>query len=274
MYFSIIIPTLNEEKFLPHLLESLAKQKSGDFEIVIVDAKSEDQTVKKAQIFKTRFKKLTILTSKEKNVSVQRNLGAVKAKGKFLVFLDADGQVSPDFLAILRQKIRQVPGLIYLPKFVPDIKTPDTQLMFELAYFFVEISQYTPRPFSCGGNLIIEPGLFRFLGGFNKNLPVSEDHDLIQRAKQLGVSARLLPDVKVIFSLRRMRQEGRLKYFSKFLYLVSQTALAGKLKPIPIEYEMGGQLYSVDKKSTRNFNWLIRANLAKFKALINRHRDI
>ena len=49
---SIIIPTLNEEKFLPKLLESLAKLKEKTFEVIVVDGTSSDKTVKKAKVAK------------------------------------------------------------------------------------------------------------------------------------------------------------------------------------------------------------------------------
>lgn len=48
VFFSIIIPTLNEEGYLPLLLEDLKKQTFNDFEVVHIDGNSDDQTVKKS----------------------------------------------------------------------------------------------------------------------------------------------------------------------------------------------------------------------------------
>ena len=50
-FFSIIIPALNEEKYLPLLLSDLAKQTMRDFEVVVVDGKSEVKTVVTAKSF-------------------------------------------------------------------------------------------------------------------------------------------------------------------------------------------------------------------------------
>ena len=47
-FFSIIIPALNEAKYLPHLLDDLSDQTFQDFEVIIVDGNSNDQTVAKA----------------------------------------------------------------------------------------------------------------------------------------------------------------------------------------------------------------------------------
>ena len=52
-FFSIIIPTLNEEKYLPHLLADLAKQTFQDFEVIVIDGQSTDQTVPKTKLFKS-----------------------------------------------------------------------------------------------------------------------------------------------------------------------------------------------------------------------------
>lgn len=53
--FSVIIPTLNEEKFLPNLLTSLSEQTEESFEVIVVDGKSKDKTVAVAESFKKKL---------------------------------------------------------------------------------------------------------------------------------------------------------------------------------------------------------------------------
>ncbi|MFH1244651.1 MAG: glycosyltransferase, partial [bacterium] len=50
-FFSLIIPALNEAKYLPLLLDDLSKQTFLDFEVIVVDGNSDDQTVAKAKSF-------------------------------------------------------------------------------------------------------------------------------------------------------------------------------------------------------------------------------
>src|SRR3990170_5565992 len=104
-FFSIIIPTLNEERYLPHLLEDLSKQTFKDFEAIIVDGHSNDATVAQALKFKGKLPELSILQSKERNVSFQRNLGGEKAEGSWLIFMDADNRVPEYFLEGVKYKI-------------------------------------------------------------------------------------------------------------------------------------------------------------------------
>ena len=53
--FSIIIPTLNEERNLPNLLKELSEQTFNDFELIVVDGLSDDKTLVKANSFKDKF---------------------------------------------------------------------------------------------------------------------------------------------------------------------------------------------------------------------------
>src|ERR1035437_2498822 len=102
---SIIIPALNEEHYLPRLLQSIVKQDyRGKLEVIVVDGGSKDNTVKLAGEFKEKIKDL-IIASTSKGISHQRNFGAEKAKYKYLMFLDADTFLPEHFLSKITQKI-------------------------------------------------------------------------------------------------------------------------------------------------------------------------
>ena len=102
-FFSVIIPTLNEELFLPNILQDFKKQKVKNFEIIVVDAKSIDKTRKIVESFKQSLK-IKLFLSNKKNVSYQKNLGAKNAKGKYLLFIDADSRVKNKFIKLLKKK--------------------------------------------------------------------------------------------------------------------------------------------------------------------------
>lgn len=96
-FFSIIIPTLNEEKNLPLLLSSIKKQDyEKNFEVIISDSFSTDKTMAIAKQF---LKKLNLKFYQKKflNVSQARNYGAKKAIGDFLIFFDADVEIEKIF---------------------------------------------------------------------------------------------------------------------------------------------------------------------------------
>jgi glycosyltransferase involved in cell wall biosynthesis len=100
MKVSIIIPVYNEYKNIGTCLASLSRQTYKNFEIVIVDDESEDNSKLKVQSIKLQLKSqnLQILEQKHKGAGAARNLGAKHAKGEILVFVDADMTFKEDFI--------------------------------------------------------------------------------------------------------------------------------------------------------------------------------
>ncbi|MFC1685681.1 glycosyltransferase family 2 protein [Nanoarchaeota archaeon] len=95
---SIIIPTYNEEKDISEAIASLLKQSFKDFEIIIVDDGSIDNTLQIIKNFSKKDKRVKIIPGKHKGPGFSRNLGAKKAKGKILVFVDADMTFDKDYI--------------------------------------------------------------------------------------------------------------------------------------------------------------------------------
>lgn len=247
LFFSIVIPTLNEENYLPNLLNDLQKQKEKNFEVIIVDGKSIDKT---KQVVKKYSKKLSVffIECHKKNVSFQRNIGADKSKGKYVIFLDADSRISALFTQKLKKIILSNKSLIYIPHIVPDEKNSDTKLFFMIANSVIELSQSLGRPLSSGGSMIVEKNFFQLIEGFPEDVFMSEDHQLIMKAHDWKVRAVFLPKIKIKFSLRRMKREGKLKMFIKVIYSFIHLILNGKVDKKIFEYEMGGHLYKYRKK--------------------------
>src|SRR3989338_1163009 len=93
MQVSIIIPTLNEEEYLPKLLESIRQQRFKDLEIIVADAGSTDKTKEIAERYGCKIVPGGLPAR-------GRNEGARVAGGELLVFLDADVMFPRDFFQI------------------------------------------------------------------------------------------------------------------------------------------------------------------------------
>ena len=89
MMFSIIIPNFNSEKWIEKLLNSILNQTYTDYEIVIVDDMSTDDSVKIIKSFQDKRIKLIELETKAYNGG-SRNIGVSYAKGKYILFADCD----------------------------------------------------------------------------------------------------------------------------------------------------------------------------------------
>jgi glycosyltransferase involved in cell wall biosynthesis len=264
-FFSVIVPTLNEEHYLPKLLNCLAKQTEKDFETIVVDRYSKDGTKKIVREY-ARHQPIRFFEIKAVNVSAQRNYGAKQAQGSYLIFLDADSQIYRSFIKKLKKKILQKKGLIFIPHIIPDEKALQFQLVFQFANFLIENSQNLSKPLSSGGNLIIEKNFFWLLGGFDEKLYLSEDHNLIQRASNWGVKTKYLKDIKVKFCLRRLKREGQLRVLYKYILATAHLLLKGDVKKKIFDYRMGGEDYQEKfdiNKSLKQTKTIFKKILAK-----------
>ncbi len=96
---------------------------------------------------------------------------------------------------------------------------------------------------------------------------MSEDHDLIQRAKKLGVKAKILKDIKVVFSLRRVKKEGQVIVLYKYLLALVYMLTNGQITSRIFMYEMGGGVY---KNLKFREKWSLRGDAAKLQKIIRK----
>jgi glycosyltransferase involved in cell wall biosynthesis len=246
---SIVIPTLNEELFLPLLLNDLCEQKEKNFEVVIVDAKSEDQTKLYALQFKDRIP-LSFFETNQKNVSFQRNLGVSHTNGQYLIFLDADSRINSAFTHKLEKAIKSHKGLFFIPTLKTDSTDLELQFAFEVMNLAYQIASGLSRPFALGGAMILEKNFFNLINGFNEKLLFAEDSDIARRAYLWNVRIKYLSEVAVTYSIRRIKKEGKLKSFYKYFLATVNYLVHGKIENKLFEYEMGGQFYKNKNKTT------------------------
>jgi glycosyltransferase involved in cell wall biosynthesis len=249
-FFSFIIPTLNEEKFLPRLLASLAAQTVRDFEVIVVDGASRDATIRVARTFAGKLPALAVLKSKKRGQSLQRNLGAARARGRYCVFVDADSAVLPYAVERMAAFISKPKALFFTAWTRPDGEEGGDALATLIGNLYIEGAIMVKRAVAPGAFMVVEKALFERVGGFNETQAFGEDFDITQRINAMGIRLEVLRETLYVYSLRRVRREGKLT----FLRLYAKPMILGFLtrqgfKKIP-NYVMGGQVYSKEKKRT------------------------
>ena len=108
---SIIIPIYNAQKTLEKCLESIFNQTFKNYEIIAVDDGSTDNSLK---ILKNYQRQLTIVRQKNQGAAGARNTGAKLARGKFIIFCDADIIMKPEMLGIMFQTLKKNPKISYV----------------------------------------------------------------------------------------------------------------------------------------------------------------
>ena len=262
-YFSVIIPTLNEEQYLPILLEDLRRQTFGDFEVIVVDGKSRDHTIGKAKEYKEKLSDLTIISSNNQSVSFQRNVGAKKAKADYLVFFDADVQIPRNFLRKIHDTIVKDRYMLLCAYMKPDSGDTKDWLIVTVANIGMEIGNLLDKPWVGGFNIIIHKSVFQQIGGFNVKLAMTEDHDLAQRCLSAGVRMKILHAPRLAMSLRRFRHEGYFTLLRRYTQAHLYYVLRGPIKKALFDYPMGGHVYKkgVEVSSgtyIRSERWLLK----------------
>jgi len=226
---SIIIPTLNEEKYLPKLLDCINKQTYKDYEIIVADANSEDKTVRLAKKYGCRIVKGGL-------PGISRNKGAKAAKGDILLFLDADSAIEPKFLEEALNKIKKrkldVAGCYLQPS--SDKIIDRIFLGIFNSWTFLTQGFY---PNACGTGIFCKKWLHDKINGFDKTIKLSEDMDYARRAGKLGKFG-ILRNPKVIFSMRRYDNEGRFNVGFKLLLSGFYRVFFGEIRGDIFKYNL------------------------------------
>ena len=214
--FSVIIPTLNEEKFIPKLLASLTQQTVKDFEVIVVDASPNDRTVAAAKQY-TRKLPIAVIKSEKTGVSYQRNYGAKLAKADWFIFVDADSVLFPYFIERIIAYIDKKHSRIFTTWLKADSDDPGDAIGGFLLNMGVEGGVLIERPWAPGPLTVVRRDVFESVGGYNEKVTFGEDHELGVMIYRKGVPFDILREILYIYSFRRFRKEGSLKIFNRWL---------------------------------------------------------
>ncbi|HVF69023.1 MAG TPA: glycosyltransferase, partial [Xanthomonadales bacterium] len=253
---SVVIPSLNEEVYLPILLEDLENQKEKSFEVIVVDAKSDDQTKLKALSFSKKLN-LTFIESPQRNLSFQRNLGAKHAQGDYLFFLDSDSRINLNAIKRIKEYIEKEKKYIYLLHPIPSKKNFINALHFAILTKAVTVFDKLGKAFALGPAIVIEKNFFESINGFDEKAYVSEDQNLVIKARRKGIRAMLMPDVDYEYSMRRFENENWFILMGKYSFFTFITLFRGAVYTDLIKYKMGGEKYKAKKINSTHINPLI-----------------
>jgi glycosyltransferase involved in cell wall biosynthesis len=250
--YSIIIPTLNEEKFLPHLLASLTTQTVKNFEVIVVDSSPNQQTKNVAKRFYRKLP-LTIIRCEKTGVSRQRNMGAARAKSDWFVFVDADSVFLSNFIERISRYIKRKHAKFFTTWFKADRDNPVYAIAGFIGNMTVESGILSNKPWAPGPLTIVQRKAFESVGGYNESVTYGEDHELGVAICKRGVPFTILREVLYIYSFRRFRKEGTLRILDRTMKSTLSVFLTQKgLKKIP-GFVSGGAMYSEKKKKNAFF---------------------
>jgi glycosyltransferase involved in cell wall biosynthesis len=177
---SVVITTYNRANLLVRAIESVLQQSFTDFELIIVDDGSTDNTTDIIKPYLQKYGFIRLISHKNRKQPLSLNTGIQLSQGIFITFLDSDDEYLPNHLALRfaylqeHQEMQIIHGGLEIigNPYVPDKHDITQQIHLDNCV--------------AGGTIFGYKSAFLALGGFIE-LPYSSDSDLIDRAILMGL---------------------------------------------------------------------------------------
>lgn len=212
--FSVIVPTLNEETRIGRLLRSLQNQTFKNFEVVVVDGGSVDNTAEIAEKFSAK-----VYVRENCKEFPSRNLAAEYANGDILLFLSADVFLPEDILEHLTKEFaahKQLEGIcaMGMPFNAPLWMKIEYLSFWRMLRLWINIS----KDYHGSTNFMaVQKAAFERIGGFTDEF--CADTIFFNRLARKE-KVKMLPRISVFVSGRRARKMGFFRFTTHFLWVV------------------------------------------------------
>lgn len=230
---SVVIPAYNEATYINRLLESLTKQKGVDFEVIVSDAQSNDGTKEVVNSFKDKLN-IKLIEAPPKGPAYGRNQGAKFARGKWLLFLDADDDIDdPVFIKTLVE-VTDKNGWSTSTGHM----TSRQGHAYSVLYIYQRLFSHSRKPIASGYCILSKRKVFEDYNGFNENIQFGEDYEYVSKTGKHGFG--IVKSAYYYVDPRRNQSEGlgmvwrgSLNEFYRLIFGYK------KLEKQPIKYEFG-----------------------------------
>lgn len=207
MQYSIIIPVYNRPDEVDELLDSLARQTLKDFEVLVIE---DGSTLTCRPITEKYEEKLNIRYFFKENSGPgqTRNYGAERSRGTYLIILDSDCILPPDYLTAVTEELKREPADAFggPDRAHPSFTDIQKAINYSMTSFFTtggirggrkKMDKFYPRSFNMG----VRREVYQALGGFSR-MRFGEDIDFSIRIFKGGYRCRLFPDAWVYHKRR------------------------------------------------------------------------
>ncbi|MFZ6664537.1 glycosyltransferase family 2 protein [Peijinzhouia sedimentorum] len=247
---SIIIPCYNQGHFLTECVESVLSQDFNDWEMLIVNDGSTDDTLKLALDFASKDKRINVIDKENGGLSSARNAGIQQAKGTWLLFLDADDYLLPTYFQCLSNEFEAHSAETLIQYGYQYVEEESKKVIYSKN---LNSPQEPLIPGIFKGNigpchsLVISTELVGKIGDFDESLKSAEDWDFWIRAAKAGAEVKQIEHVFVAYRYSKDSMSRNAFRMYEALKSVSQRAIKRDAR-IQIETKLNHD-YDYDYKS-------------------------
>lgn len=236
MKLSIIVPAYNEEEHIEKCLKSLSKQKNKNFELIIVDNSSTDNTIKMAKKYSRN-----IYIEKRRGYHNVVSKGVLKSSGDLIAVCDADGIYPKDWTQKVYDTFHKNKDIV---AFYGTIKLHDvnkyTRKIYEkIFYNFMVYMKYRGVDVCNGPNFVFKKSAYKKAGGYGHKVydQAGVDIEFGIRLKKVG-KIIFVPSIFMWGSLRRAEKQGLIKMIYKNLVMYNAFIKNRRVKEKYSEYNI------------------------------------
>ncbi|MFH1712483.1 MAG: glycosyltransferase [Patescibacteria group bacterium] len=228
---SVVIPTKNEEEFLPRLLRSIKQQSLQPKEVIVADANSDDRTREIAAAFGAKIVDGGM-------PGPGRNRGAEAASGDLIFFFDADVELkNENFLKTAVEEMAWRNLDVVTADVVPIEGNKYDDVSHQIYNTYVRLwGRFHPH--TPGFCILVKKDLHQRIGGFDETVTFLEDHDYAYRSNKTGRFG-FLSDAKIHVSTRRQERDGRFSMATKYLLAELHYFTLGPIRHNAFNYTFG-----------------------------------
>jgi len=184
---SVILPTYNGEKFIARAINSVLNQTFKDFELIIVDDGSTDNTAQVIKEFQKKDNRIKYIWQKNSGAPARpRNTGIKHAQGEYIAFLDHDDEWLPEKLKKQLTKFRNSEcGLVGCSANIIDEKHKKKRIYSVPPFLEINSSKILEGSVPCScSSMVVRRDVFRNIGLFDESFKSGDDWDLWIRASR------------------------------------------------------------------------------------------
>lgn len=234
---SVIIPSYNEASYISRLLDALARQSLRPHEVIVSDAQSKDGIGEVIAAHQDTLP-VRLVSSPPEGPGAGRNVGASRAQGDWLLFLDADDDLEDDdFIRTLLETTITRGWQTSSAKVVVRGASLAERFGTRANYLYTKLLAHTKHPVAPGWCILTRRNLFEENGGFNAKIQFGEDYDYVSRVGKHGFG--FVDSTEYVMDLRRAREEGWRFVYKGFANEVYRHTHRYNLERNPIKYEFG-----------------------------------